>query len=455
MPYEIFYNRVRGYSHIKKDIPCEDYGMKRDIGTARIFAVADGHGDPNCLRSSLGSQFVCEVACEELETFANDICQQQWENRLIHDKNESTRIITHLVNSIVSKWTERVYQDFESNPFSETELSNAPKYSPAFIQGKDIERAYGTTLIAALQTDKYLLLLQQGDGRCDVFDHNGNVSQPIPWDERCIGNATTSLCDYDAAPSCRHCIIDLSENPIIACVAGSDGVEDSFPMSMEKTHAYYRDLLRYACENGVDELEKYLSSELSRLSENGSADDVTVCGIVDIERTKQFLNDFAESNKLVDIEDEIAIYSDRINSIETGGKFEYLQNMYNKTCSEYEESKSKVDSLKQQCNDIANEIKVEQEKMDEHADQFNGLPSMAVDLIKLLSGSADNLSKLKDKLAQLHLELEDAEKALVIAEENKNKIESQYFPYIEKYEDYKRKKQEAVERLNALKSATK
>lgn len=454
MPYEIFYNRVRGYSHIKKDIPCEDYGMKRDIGTARIFAVADGHGDPNCLRSSLGSQFVCEVACEELETFANDICQQQWENRLIHDKNESTRIITHLVNSIVSKWTERVYQDFESNPFSETELSNAPKYSPAFIQGKDIEKAYGTTLIAALQTDKYLLLLQQGDGRCDVFDHNGNVSQPIPWDERCIGNATTSLCDYDAAPSCRHCIIDLSENPIIACVAGSDGVEDSFPMSMEKTHAYYRDLLRYACENGIEELEKYLSTELSRLSENGSADDVTVCGIVDIERTKQFLSDFAELNKLVDIEDEIAIYSDRINSIETGGKYEYLQNKYNKACSEYEEAKSKVDSLKQQCNFIANEIKVEQEKMDEHADQFNGLPSMAVDLIKLLSGSADNLSKLKDKLAQLHLELEDAEKALVIAEENKNKIESQYFPYIEKYEDYKRKRQEAIERLNAIKSST-
>lgn len=428
--------------------------MKRDIGTARIFAVADGHGDPNCLRSSLGSQFVCEVACEELETFANDICQQQWENRLIHDKNESTRIITHLVNSIVSKWTERVYQDFESNPFSETELSNAPKYSPAFIQGKDIEKAYGTTLIAALQTDKYLLLLQQGDGRCDVFDHNGNVSQPIPWDERCIGNATTSLCDYDAAPSCRHCIIDLSENPIIACVAGSDGVEDSFPMSMEKTHAYYRDLLRYACENGIEELEKYLSTELSRLSENGSADDVTVCGIVDIERTKQFLSDFAELNKLVDIEDEIAIYSDRINSIETGGKYEYLQNKYNKACSEYEEAKSKVDSLKQQCNFIANEIKVEQEKMDEHADQFNGLPSMAVDLIKLLSGSADNLSKLKDKLAQLHLELEDAEKALVIAEENKNKIESQYFPYIEKYEDYKRKRQEAIERLNAIKSST-
>lgn len=453
MSYEIFYNRVRGYSHIKKDIPCEDYGMKRDIGTAKIFAVADGHGDPNCLRSSLGSQFVCEVACEELETFANDICQQQWENKLIHDKNESNRIITHLVNSIVSKWTEKVYQDFESNPFSETELANAPKYSPAFIQGKDIEKAYGTTLIAALQTDRYLLLLQQGDGRCDVFDHNGNVSQPIPWDERCIGNATTSLCDSDAAPSCRHCIIDLSDNPIIACVAGSDGVEDSFPMSMEKTHAYYRDLLRYACENGIEELEKYLSTELSRLSENGSADDVTVCGIVDIERTKQFLTDFAELNKLVDIEDEIAIYSDRINSIETGGKYEYLQNKYNKACSEYEEAKSKVDSLKQQCNVIANEIKVEQEKMDEHADRFNGLPSMAVDLIKLLSGSADNLSKLKDKLAQLHLELEDAEKALVIAEENKKKIESQYFPYIERYEEYKRKRQEAIDRLNVLKSS--
>ena len=86
MPYEIFYNRVRGYSHIKKDIPCEDYGMKRDIGTAKIFAVADGHGDPNCLRSSLGSQFVCEVTCDELETFAKEIYQQNWEDILLNDK---------------------------------------------------------------------------------------------------------------------------------------------------------------------------------------------------------------------------------------------------------------------------------------------------------------------------------------------------------------------------------
>ncbi|WP_255910769.1 protein phosphatase 2C domain-containing protein [Ruminococcus sp. zg-924] len=454
MSYDVFYNRVRGYSHIKKDIPCEDYGMKRDLGTAKIFAVADGHGDSNCIRSSLGSQYICEVVCDELETFSKEIQQQNWDDLLLNDKHESNKIIAHLINSIVSKWTEKVYQDFENNPFSAEELSNAPLYSPNFIKGKMIEKAYGTTLISALLTERYLLLLQQGDGRCDVFDCKGNVSQPIPWDDRCLANATTSLCDPDAAQSCRYYIIDLDENPVIACVAGSDGVEDSFPMSMEKMHAYYRELLKYACENGIEELENYLSTELSRLSENGSADDVTVCGIVDIERTKCFLDDFSELNKLVDIEDEIAIYTDRINSIENGGKFEYLKNKYTKICSEYEKAKSKVELLKKQCNDIANEIQVQQKKMDEHADQFNGLPSMAVDLIKLLSGSADNLSQLKDKLAQLHLELADAENELVIVEESKEKIESQYFPYIDKYEDYKRKRQETVEKLNALKSAT-
>ena len=315
MTYELFCNSVRGSSHIRKGTPCEDFGIKIDCGEFKIFAVADGHGDPNCLRSNIGSKYICQIASEELEDFALTIKEQAWEEKLF-DKHEAMQLVERLVLSIVGKWANAVSEELEQNPLTEEEIQKAPAYAKEYINGIRTERMYGTTLIAGLQTERYLLLLQQGDGRCDVFDCDGNVSQPSPWDDRCVGTATTSLCDNDAVQSCRYHIIDLQENPVIACIAGTDGVEDSFPTSMEKTHAYYRDVLRYACENGVPALEEHLVDELNDLSTNGSADDITVSGIIDIERVKPFLADFAEKNRLVDLEDEVAYLIGKVKSIE-------------------------------------------------------------------------------------------------------------------------------------------
>ena len=82
--YELFCCSVRGYSHIKKDTPCEDFCVKKDCATdgIKIFAVADGHGDPNCLRSSVGSEYACRIACESLENFARNVSENGFEDRL-------------------------------------------------------------------------------------------------------------------------------------------------------------------------------------------------------------------------------------------------------------------------------------------------------------------------------------------------------------------------------------
>ena len=55
------------------------------------------------------------------------------------------------------------------NEVSEDDLSEAGIYSETYRQGQRLEHLYGTTLIAALMVSKYLILIQQGDGRCDVF----------------------------------------------------------------------------------------------------------------------------------------------------------------------------------------------------------------------------------------------------------------------------------------------
>ena len=79
--YELFCCSVRGYSHIRKDTPCEDYCLKKELDGIKIFAVADGHGDPNCLRSSIGSEYACRIACESLENFARNVSENGFESR--------------------------------------------------------------------------------------------------------------------------------------------------------------------------------------------------------------------------------------------------------------------------------------------------------------------------------------------------------------------------------------
>ena len=415
MTYELFNNSVRGSSHIRKGIPCEDFGIKIDCSEFKIFAVADGHGDPNCLRSNIGSKYVCQIASEELEAFARTLKEEDWEDKLF-DNHETLQLVERLVLSIVGKWANAVSEELEQNPLSEEEIQKAPVYAKEYIKGIRTERMYGTTLIAGLQTERYLLLLQQGDGRCVVFDCNGNASQPIPWDDRCVGTATTSLCDTDAAQSCRYHIIDLQENPVIACIAGTDGVEDSFPTSMEKTHAFYRDLLRYACENGVQALEEHLTDELNELSANGSADDVTISGIIDVERVKPYLNSFAEKNRLVDLEDEVSILVGKVKSIEEGGKLQHLEKEYNEAVTTYEQAERRYHDLSVDCETLAEKI-----------------------------------TAVKQDYERKCNERDMAKEELRIATAKKEANEKEYLPYKERYDSFLQMRDDAIKRLNGLK----
>lgn len=448
MSYELFCNSVRGFSHVKKEIPCEDFGIKRDQGEYKIFAVADGHGDPNCLRSSTGSKYICQIVATELESFANTVKEQAWEEKLL-DHSESEQLINRLIVSIIGKWISAVNEELEQNPFTDEELEKAPVYANDYKKGIRIERMYGTTLIAGLLTEKYLLLLQQGDGRCDVFNEDGNVSQPIPWDDRCIGTSTTSLCDNDAVQSCRYHVIDLSKNPIIAVVAGTDGVEDSFPGSMEKTHAYYRDLLCYACENGVDALEDYLTDALAGLSANGSADDITVSGIIDTEKTKLFLPDFKRKNGIVELEDEVAFLEGKIRSIEDGGKFQYLTKKYKEALNEYNRVMRKFCDASIACSTLSETISAQEQGFSETI-QFGSLSEEILAYIKKLFLPRALLTPLKQELEKRIQEKEQTAAELQVAEEEKNRAEKEYIPYKARYDDFVQRRGEAIQKLNEV-----
>lgn len=427
MAYELFCQSVQGAGHIKKDMPCEDYGIKFENDECKIFALGDGHGDSNCPRSSFGSRTICEIAVQELQLFAKEIRNQKWEEQLM-DKYGASELVNQLVTSIFGKWSCAVNEDFLQNPLSEKEELDAKDYIERYRRGERIEHIYGTTFIACLMTDEYVLLLQQGDGRCVVFDCDGNATQPIPWDDRCFANVTTSVCDVDAVQSCRYHIIDLRQNAIIACVAGSDGVEDSFG-SMDKMHTYYREKLQIACELGVEELEKHLSETLPGFSAEGSQDDTTICGLIERDLFRTKLDKIIADNEAVIVNDAIAKAQERIDSMTP--KLAFLQ----KKCTDAE---SVCDQLKRKYRELEEEYRNIKADIESHAQSKSRMSLSA----RMIPFSPYSIKCLQRRLERIKEERDELSREIQNALNKKKICDDEYTAYKQKYDSFVQIKKE-------------
>lgn len=326
MPYIIFKASVCGASHKKKNLPCQDYALTIEEDGCRLFAVADGHGDGNCPRSNLGARCACETALEMLS-----------ELKIMDNAFDEADILL-LFEKIVRNWNLCVRDHFRDNPLTDAELAGCSKgYLELYAKGERIEHIYGTTLIAGILIRDQLLLIQQGDGRCVVFDEKANASQPIPWDENCIANITTSMCDDDAAQEMRYCLWDLNESPVTAVFLGTDGVEDSF-LSEELMYNFYRKLLLYAEENGPGQLCDSLPETLMYLTENSSGDDISITALLNPVLLTQNVMRLKLLTDLVRIQAEEVRIRDHLGSMKP--KLAYLKDKAEKTenaKNEYEE----------------------------------------------------------------------------------------------------------------------
>lgn len=292
-----FHKSVIGYRHINEKIPCQDSSVSYtvDDGSLQIIAVGDGHGDPACHRSAKGSEFAVSIAEKCLKEFGKAIIAGEMDFTSPRRRREC---IEQLTNTIILKWNEAIHNDLLENEINDNDLREAGSYEAAYREGSRLEHLFGTTLIAAMKVSNYFILIQQGDGRCDVFYEDGSIEQPIPWDDRCKGSITTSMCDKDVFTSIRSSVIDTGERKVAACYIGSDGVEDSYYDNEETqfgTHRFYMDLSCKLCELGVEEFVEYLNDFLPEFSRTGSADDISVAGIVDLKLISGLINEYKHS----------------------------------------------------------------------------------------------------------------------------------------------------------------
>lgn len=314
----VFHKTVQGNLHILSNVPCEDYSasFSDKNGQYHIIAIADGHGASACMRSAYGSKAVVEITLNCLKDFAESFLSKGMEEILsgLSAPRTVRQAMKQLTDTIISRWYQQIREHLKLKPLTEKELSKAGPYEKNYREGNRLEHVYGTTLIAALWLPEYLILLQQGDGRCDVFFEDGTVEQPIPWDDRCFQNVTTSMCDEDVASSIRHSVISFKARPVMACYMGSDGVEDAF-RDMEGTHTFYRKLSNeLVCREQMN-FEQYLDEMMPKFSEKGSKDDISIAGIVNIKAVKPFLPLFLTLSQKYELLDAKRYYDEKIHSM--------------------------------------------------------------------------------------------------------------------------------------------
>lgn len=430
--YHSFSASVQGASHVKKKIVMQDASGNFEDEKVKLIALSDGHGDSSCFRSDRGSRLIVDVGIAELKAFAEEMDGKECE--LDDEKSREIRV-RQLIRRILANWNIEVEKDLENNPVSEEEykVCSNETIRQAYKNGIKQNGIYGATFIAVLLTNTYVLALHQGDGRCLMIDRNGAVTYPIPWDERCQGRNTTSVCNSDAAESTRYYYVRLNEqNRPAAFFVASDGIEDSY-RTLELSQCFYKDLCEKLVMEGKEETTKWLLNEqLYKVSSIGSGDDMSVAGVFDIEALKALIPTMQKKYDQLAWEEKARNAKEHLDSMQ--GKRKYLKKKYEEALTREE----KANSVQ------TDETKLEAEKARKVA-LYEELEK-AASQIHLLEETLQKLRAHKVKYEKIEAEYKECEQTLHAMEEfgdsrkrftqELQQISKEYQEYEERYQRY-------------------
>ncbi len=269
---------ITGASHERSGKPCQDSSTILSGDGCFLAIVCDGHGGDDYFRSDRGSRMACDAAVKCLSD--GDLIKALGALDALPEAEQERRfdaLVSQLKKSIISLWNDMVGADHSAQPFSEEEMSAVGDSAKSrYAAGERIEAAYGTTMLAVVALKNSWFGLQIGDGLCAVCDVCGEFSYPMPEDERCYMNQTTSMCDSEVYMEMRHFRSKELPKAIFIC---TDGVENSFADRAMMSKLYSTALDSYG-EKGLEDAKAELADFLPRLSQKGSGDDLSIAAIV-------------------------------------------------------------------------------------------------------------------------------------------------------------------------------
>ena len=297
----------QGESHKTDNKPCQDasFSAVYDDGLA-IAIVCDGHGGERYFRSDVGSCMATEVICESVKTFVENVDKTMFigqpfiaqeaitSEEIIKKQTPIDKAFRQLFSSIIYQWNQKIAEHAANTEISEWEQEHVPqKFLDELKTSETFEKLYGCTLMVYVQTPDYWFAFHLGDGKCVSFHQEGDLWQmPIPWDERCFLNKTTSLCDSNAINEFRYCYEGDGIYPM-AVFLGSDGMDDSFGEDPNLVN-FYIQVVKMLVTEGREATVKSIESDLPQLSKIGSKDDMSVAFIYNIDELKAHITDFIQ-----------------------------------------------------------------------------------------------------------------------------------------------------------------
>ena len=298
----------QGESHKSNNKPCQDCAYAESNDLLSMAIVCDGHGGERYFRSHYGAQFATEITQKAITEFVKNMADSTFtisEGKSVFDgasftaynaasatdkqmESRAHKSLKWLFSSIISQWNEKISEHAKETDLTDWELSNVDeKYRKEFLSEREkddatFEKTYGCTLMAYVQTPDYWFAFHLGDGKCvsmRVVEDRLVCEQPIPWDERCFLNKTTSLCDSNALEEFRYCYQGDGQFPL-AMFLGSDGMDDSYGDGYN-LYNFYIQLFKIIIRNGVEKANKELKKSLPVISKMGSKDDMSVACVFD------------------------------------------------------------------------------------------------------------------------------------------------------------------------------
>ncbi|PJF32072.1 MAG: hypothetical protein CUN51_00135 [Candidatus Thermofonsia Clade 1 bacterium] len=259
--WEIYAQSVTGSQHRREGRICQDSQKSASSEYGCVVAVADGHGSQHSPNSAEGSKKAVEAAVSQLLYFVLRVQDQPLERVQRYAREELARRIVH-------SWIKDVRQRAKQAQQAELPL-------PTLL------RAYGSTLLAVLATERYILYFQLGDGDILRVEADGNVSRPVVRNADLIAEETHSLCMVDQRTQQPNAWLyasvhlELLTQPPALIMLSTDGYANSF-RSDEDFLQVGSDILHLIQREGWEYVKENLSSWLEEATQRGSGDDIAV-----------------------------------------------------------------------------------------------------------------------------------------------------------------------------------
>lgn len=263
-----FSHSVKGASHEKTGLVCQDSSAYKVCEDYAVCVVADGHGSKKHFRSNMGSKFAVEATISTIDRFYTE--KEKFEESL--PKNYK-KIIKNIQKQIIIDWNDLVKAHLEANPVTEEEKS---KFTEEEFDTIPPESYYGTTLIVGVAGKNFTFGVQIGDGTLVALFDDGKAVMPMEYNEAAPANVTASMCNSNAAGMFSGFYRDKQK--LIAMFTSTDGLYTSF--GSEFDFLDYHTIITSQLLD-LENFKKIIVNNLTKRAHFGTEDDISLSCIFD------------------------------------------------------------------------------------------------------------------------------------------------------------------------------